>query len=238
MTTGDDEAVLQMPKLSRAEALAQHLESRIENEALGSGYRIGTKEDLKIKYGVANGTVSEAIRLLSARRSIEVRPGAKGGIFVAAPAPLVRLGRKMLELSGESVSVADALAVRHALESLVVLDATRHRTAGDVAELRQLTERMAVEGIDMAEYLQVNWRLHRRLAEISPNQILQTVYASLLDYVETRIQRVTPVDGASPTVEGPGIHAELVDAVASGDITRAERASAAHATLIESRPGG
>jgi GntR family transcriptional repressor for pyruvate dehydrogenase complex len=42
---------------------------------------------------VAPATLTEAVRLLQERGLVTVRPGPKGGIFVARPDPFARLGR-------------------------------------------------------------------------------------------------------------------------------------------------
>src|SRR4051812_41901484 len=118
-----DRAATELPRLSRAEAVAKRIEARIAEDALPSGHRLGTRESLRREFDVAVATFNEAVRLLTARGTVSVRPGVKGGLFVASPPALVRLGRKMLELSGDSVSVSDCLVVRDALEPLLAQEA-------------------------------------------------------------------------------------------------------------------
>jgi len=65
-------------RVSRAEAVARQLESEILG-GLEPGVRIGTKEDLRVRFGVAVATVNEAVRLLEMRGLIEARPGPGGG---------------------------------------------------------------------------------------------------------------------------------------------------------------
>ena len=68
---------------------------------------------------MARGTVIEAVRLLQDRGVITVRPGPGGGLFVAEPSSVVRLGRTLLTVEGDAAGVADAIAVREELEPLV-----------------------------------------------------------------------------------------------------------------------
>jgi DNA-binding FadR family transcriptional regulator len=227
--------MLDMRRSSRADAVAKGIEARIAGQRLQPGHRLGTKETLRREFDVAVATFNEAVRLLNARGTIEVRPGAKGGIFVAAPTPLVRLGRKMLELSGESVSVADCLVMRDALDPLVVADATRHRTSTDVRELRKVVQQMARADLPMDQYLRINWALHRRMVEITPNQVLRHTYLSLLDFVESRLEGVAADQPAFGLGDGPRIHRELVEAIASADVDRASRAAHAHSLLTASQ---
>lgn len=238
-----EQATEELRRYSRAEAVAQRIEERIAEQALPSGHRLGTKESLRREFDVAAATFNESVRLLSSRGTIAVRPGVKGGIFVASPPALVRMGRKMLELSGDSVSVSDCLAMRNALEPLVTREAMRHRGPADVAELRHLVDEMtgawqataeAADPRDMSAYMTANWRLHRRIAEITPNQILRHTYVCLLEFVEIRLRGVT-ADGspAGPAggADGPAVHRELVEAIAGDDPGRLAVAVERHAAL-------
>src|SRR4051794_41433642 len=72
------------PRVPRAEAVARDLEAEILGGRLAPGARIGTKDDLRHRFGVAVATVNEAVRLLETRGLIEARPGPGGGAFVAA----------------------------------------------------------------------------------------------------------------------------------------------------------
>lgn len=220
---------------SRADDVARDIEQMIRNEGLVNGHRLGTKESLRDRYDVAVATFNEAIRLLSARRVITIRPGVRGGIFVASPPPLVRLGQKMLELSGDSVSVTDCLIVREALEPLITQDATRFRNTVDIEELRVLAEVMFAPGLSVEAYLRANWALHKRIAGVTTNEILKHTYLSLLEFVESRLEGVVAPDPAMDIGLGARVHRELVEAIASGEADRAATALEAHAALTSSR---
>jgi DNA-binding FadR family transcriptional regulator len=236
MTT--DRPATELPRLSLAETVAKRIEARIAEDALPNGHRLGTRDSLRREFDVAAATLNEAVRLLTARGTVSVRPGVKGGIFVATPPPLVRLGRKMLELSGDSVPVSDCLVMRDALEPLLAREAMRHRTDADIADLRRLADEMAAaEAESGVGYLAANWALHRRIAEITPNKILQHTYVSLLEFVETRLRGVTSDEPTARHVDGPAVHRELVEAIAAGDPERLDAAAAAHSRLTAARGG-
>lgn len=233
-----DSPVRDLPRPSRAETVAKRIEARIAEDALPNGHRLGTRDSLRREFDVAAATFNEAVRLLTARGTVSVRPGVKGGVFVATPPPLVRLGRKMLELSGDSVPVSDCLVMRDALEPLLAREAMRHRTEADIADLRRLAGEMAAaEAESGVGYLAANWALHRRIAEITPNKILQHTYVSLLEFVETRLRGVTSDEPAARHVDGPAVHRELVEAIAADDPDRLDAATAAHSRLTAARGG-
>ncbi|MFI0404755.1 FadR/GntR family transcriptional regulator [Actinomadura sp. 3N508] len=234
-----DKAATELPRLSLAESVAKRIEARIAEDVLPTGHHLGTRDSLRREFDVAAATLNEAVRLLTARGTVSVRPGVKGGIFVASPPPLVRLGRKMLELSGDSVSVSDCLVMRDALEPLLAREAMRHRTDADVADLRRLAGEMAAavtdDSRDGVGYLAANWALHRRIAEITPNWILRHTYVSLLEFVENRLRGVTRDEPAALSPDGPAVHRELVEAIAGDDPGRLDAAIAAHAALTAGR---
>ncbi|MFV2175910.1 FadR/GntR family transcriptional regulator [Actinomadura sp. LOL_016] len=221
------------PRVSRSETVGQAIEAMIRDRALQPGEHLGTKKDLRGRFKVAMATFNEALRMLETRGVIELRPGPGGGVFVGQPPALIRFGHKMLSLSGESVSVADSLAVRNALEPHVIASAARHRTDADVAELRVLVRRMA-ESADPIGYLRANWALHRRIAEISPNMILRQIYLSLLDFAEEHVDSVDPVNGSDlPSPGAIEVHTTLIEAIASGDPAATATATTRHARLTD-----
>ncbi|HET6151638.1 MAG TPA: FCD domain-containing protein [Marmoricola sp.] len=216
---------------SRAESVADAIERRIGADALAEGDRLGTKESLRLEFGVAVATLNEAIRILADRGLVDVRPGVKGGIFVASRPVLVRLGRKMLELSGDSVSVADCLVMRNALEPLILREAARFVSPSSLGELRDVAKQMARPGLGADEYLEINWRLHMQIADITPSQVLRHTYQSLLEFVQSRVRRVAPDHDEVDVERGARIHYELVEAIGSGDPARLDAALDAHSGL-------
>jgi DNA-binding FadR family transcriptional regulator len=171
-----------MPELAgpttRGRSAADHL--AVEIAAMQEGDRLGTKKELCTRLGIANGTLNEAIRLLQERGLVTLRPGPKGGIFVARTDPIARLGHTLLPLRAEPDLVAGALEVQESLQALVALDALRHRTADDVTALRRL--RQQIEGTvgDDGEFSAALTRLHELIATMGTNQVLQVVYQGVL----------------------------------------------------------
>lgn len=217
--------------MTRGEAVVKAVEARIAAEQLTPGEPLGTKESLRIHYGVARATMNEAVRLLASRGSVEVRAGAHGGVFVAEQSASVRLGSKMLQLSSDAPSVADCLQVRNALEPEVIATAARFCTKADIRELRIVVGKMAAVEVTPADYMDLNFRLHTRIAHIVPNVVLQDIYLGMVDFVRVRVRGVSGRSDFN-VARGAAVHAELVDAMASGDSKRIDAAIAAHAALV------
>ena len=63
-------------RVSLGEAIARELEQEITGGELSPGQRLGTKEELRARFGVALATINEAIRLLEMRGMLTAPPGA------------------------------------------------------------------------------------------------------------------------------------------------------------------
>jgi DNA-binding FadR family transcriptional regulator len=205
------------------------------------GHRLGTKDELRARCAVSVGTFNEALRLVQARGVVTVRPGPGGGLFVSRQSLQVRLGNSMLALDEDATSVADAVRLRDALDPLLVQDALRHAADGDIAAMRDELARMqiAAEGPDPTAFVQSNWALHARIADVTPNALLRAFYMSLLDTIESHTLSVLP-DEEHPLPEfirsRYQLHAELVQAIADRDDARALALVHEHNTTM-SHPG-
>lgn len=198
---------------------------------LQPGDRIATMDELREQSRLGRATISEAARLLTERGTVDVRPGRGGGLFVANNGPMVRLRHTLLAAGNDAASVANALAVRDALEELIDTDAARYRTSEDVTDLHRIIEQMHAEGTSREGFMKHNWALHNRIAEITPNELARSIYLSTTSQAASLPPRA---DAATAADEGPylaarrDIHAELVAAIASGDVARTSRAVIAH----------
>lgn len=70
------EALPRLPKIS--EQLADRLRATILGRGMRPGDRLSSEAELISHYGVARGTVREALRLLESEGIIEIRRGAAG----------------------------------------------------------------------------------------------------------------------------------------------------------------
>jgi DNA-binding FadR family transcriptional regulator len=220
-------------RLSRAEVIAREIEQRILDATFADGARLGTKSDLRRQYGVAVGTVNEAVRLLETRGLVSAKPGPGGGVFVKVPTSRVRLEHLVLGLREERHTATDCLTVRNALEELVFLEAAPACSTDDIRELRAIVDELAAKRQDPTGFLKANWALHRRVAEVVPNAVLRVIYTTLLDTIEGELENVE-TDEIFEADENVHVHAELVDALESQEPERIREAVRRHSPIIRS----
>lgn len=225
------------PAQSVADRVVAEVEAMIRNQALAPGHRIGTRQEMCEQFGVAPATLGEALRVLRARGLVDLRPGPGGGIFVTDQSPLIRLAHSVLRLRQTGAPVNDVIKVLDALDEAVMQDAVLNRTDADIADLDAVMAKLAEHWHDPIEGLHGNWRLHRRIAEISPNAVLRTFYLNLVDYIEGETTGATSEDALAvpgfrqDTEERLRIHEALIDAIRSGDVEVGRQAVLDHRTL-------
>ena len=224
-----DQRSMLASRVPRAEAVARDLEAEILGGRVTPGERLGTKDDLRRRFGVAVATVNEAVRLLETRGLIEARPGPGGGVFVAASSVRAALRRDDLQATWGGARVADCLVVRNGLEPLVCHEAALHRSAADVRELRAIVDDMERRAGDPRAYFQRNFALHRRIARLGHNAPAHSIYLTLLDFIEDGL--ATDDLRRFDAIADVEAHRELVEAIADGPGPRLDAAIARHAEL-------
>ncbi|TDL33973.1 FadR/GntR family transcriptional regulator [Arthrobacter nitrophenolicus] len=215
---------------SRAEHLAAALEERVRAQGLEPGALVGTLPSLREETGYARATVSEAVRLLRERGVLEIRPGRTGGLFVAETSPVVRLRHTLLTVGEQPSAVMDAIELRDHLEELIDVGAARCRTDADLAELRLLVGNME-SSTDWDGLMRANWALHERIAAICPNAMARAVYIGTLGHLASSASSRFDEDEAAAAAyraDRLRVHAELVEAIASGDIATVRQAVTNH----------
>ncbi|MEU4455412.1 FCD domain-containing protein [Nocardioides sp. NPDC023903] len=222
------------PTLTRAQSLAADIERIVVDRDLQPGDRIATMDELREQTRLGRATISEAARLLTERGTVDVRPGRGGGLFVAEVGHVVRLRHTLLAAGQDAASVTNALAVRDALEELIDTDAARHRTVEDIDALQAIIRQMRAEATTREAFMTANWELHARIAEITPNELARSVYLSTMAQavgLPSHADVATAVDEKAYLASRMDIHAELVDAIASGDVSRTTRAVSSHRAI-------
>jgi DNA-binding FadR family transcriptional regulator len=218
-------------RISLGEAIARELEQEITGGELKPGQRLGTKEDLRGRFGVALATINEAIRLLEMRGMLTARPGPGGGVFVSHASTRARLNHFVMGYKWNEAAVADHHAVRNALEPLVCREAAEYRRDADIRALERMME--AMERADPKEPLTVlrqTWDLHRRIAKTLRNLPLKSIYLTMLDLLEDAVE---DVDQAGFDAQGHiAVHRQLVDAIARGPGEHLEAALRAHEVSV------
>lgn len=212
-------------RVSRAEAVARTIEREVSAGQISAGDSLGTKEELKQRFGVAVATINEAIKLLAARGFVEARPGPGGGVFVR-PVTERHAGPLLMGFEWSEATMADYHEVRDALEPLIVQQAAAHHTDGDIVTLNGILELMTQHLDEPALYLKDNTNFHRLLAMISPNKPLRSLYLTLIEFFVEAVDVSELPDRLHP--DNVAVHRRLLEAIRGGDPKQLKAALRAH----------
>jgi DNA-binding FadR family transcriptional regulator len=211
---------------SLAAEVADRIARRIEG--LEPRTRLGTKNELRKQYGVAAATLNEALQVLQAEGLVTMKTGPNGGVFSAQPDPFVRIGQAMVKIRGDAGTVADAVAVREALEPLSVLDASQHRTPADLERLESAMDNLHRSIRDDLAFAHATWDFHRAIYGAVRNEILRSTTLGLLELIANHVDSVRTKTGAEK-IERIRVHQALLDAIESQDPQMCATAVAEHA---------
>ena len=223
---------LAVSRVTRARAIASEIEREILESPLEPGVRLGTKSELQRRFSVAPATVGEALRILESGHFITTRPGPGGGVFVGTPPLRVRLRDAFLDFEPGDAPFADCLIVRNALEPLICRDAARHCTPDDASALHSIVAEMSLQREDAKQLLLLGWRLHRRIAEMSQNGPLRSIYLTLLDFIEDGLHDARAAATRDPE-DDFAIHRDLAEAIIGGDPETLEAAILRHTPVVD-----
>lgn len=204
------------------ELIAREVGLLIQQGRLAPGDRLASEQQLGVRFGVGRHSVREALRFLEARGLVTVRPGARGGAFVAEPTRdwIGHDDVDLLDLSGLTpLELSDARSVIElSMVRLVCLRADDH----DISDLLDICDRIDVlAGGGRRLPLTVSAEFHTRVAAATHNVPLEILARSLYGTVlmsaraaAGHAKRVGPVGNLE--------HRRFVEAVLARDAVAAE----------------
>lgn len=164
---------------SRAETTAEHIADLARRA--GSGVRLGSREELRVRCGVSLGTLHEALRLLQSTGEIFVRTGPGGGVFAGESSALSDLVRSIHGQVFAAPLFPQTARVLDALRPLIFADAIDTLSDADVATLSErVTALKAARGGEMRDVVRASLEVFATIVSIPPPGILRTVAAAIL----------------------------------------------------------
>lgn len=210
------------PRLS--DKVAESLLDSIKSNHLEPGQRLASERELGEQFGVSRTVIREAVRSLTAKGVLVVRPGS--GVHVAAADAASVSEQMSLYLRGRGVIEYSKInEVRAALELQTARLAAERATDADVAELEERCERMAA--LDDSEQASVeDVEFHRAIAHATANELFLVMLDSIGDIL-LEIRRVTLAMPGRIAI-GVAFHRRILDCIAAHDIAGAEQAMREH----------
>lgn len=163
------------PRRSRPVRVADAIKQWVVKQDLKRGDRLPAEAEMIERFGMAKGTIREAMRILEAQGLIETRTGPGGGSFVgevSAERARALLGNYFYF---KNLTIADIYQVRRMLEPELAAAMAGKLTDAQLAELTELAERFpepAQSAEEEREQHIGSLEVHARLASFAENELL------------------------------------------------------------------
>jgi GntR family transcriptional repressor for pyruvate dehydrogenase complex len=204
------------------------IEAKILSGEWPPGSRLPSERLLAEQFEVSRPVIREVLKMLQARRLIDVFPGKGSYVTDLTPtggeASIDQLLRK------GQITTRDLVTARRMLESEAAALAAVRRTDADIERLHAI-----LDAFDRADKVQVaidlDVALHEAVVMASGNAVIQIMFGSIRDLVRGMVSR-SLTDRRVRRLGAP-IHHTIVDAIKQGDPEAARKAVAEHISLSE-----
>ncbi|MEM9524150.1 MAG: FCD domain-containing protein [Pseudomonadota bacterium] len=226
------------PKPSRPVQVAEAIKGWVVERGLHAGDRLPSEPELIKRFGMAKGTIREAMRILEAQGLIKTRTGPGGGSFVHE----VSKERARTLLGNyfyfKNLTIADIYQLRRSLEPELAAALAGRLSAEELGELEaNIATYSMPPGTPEEErdYHVRSLRFHELLASYSNNAML----AFLIDFVVRMLADLTVCRClySPPNIElweqGRDHQQQLVQALRQGDAEAARAIMGSHMQIAQ-----
>lgn len=159
--------------------VAYRIVGDIADRSLTPGTPLVTEREMLAEYGVARGTLREALRFLEMQGVITIKTGPGGGPVVARPESRHLASLIGLLLQFRNAQFRTVLDARLSLEPVLAAKAAENATPEQLAELATSVDRMKEHLDDSDFFLNENEYFHELIAAASGNELFSLLIASL-----------------------------------------------------------
>lgn len=208
-----------------AEAVVEHVNTKIEQGLLRPGDRLPSERELAARIGVSRPSVRSGLRTLAAMGIVQTRHGSGTYITDGPPALDSRPLRVLAALHG--MSLEQMFEARCVLEVGAAGLAAERASSDQIAAMAEEVTGMFAAVDDPQTFLMHDIRFHRAVAMGSGNPIL----ASLIEMVCAlffEVRQRTPQRTSQQLRDMAIIHRNIYHAVRSRDAERARREMSSH----------
>ncbi len=204
-----------LTKTNLADTAIAAIRSEIVAKRWDIGEKLPNEATLSAMLSVSRGTIREAVRVLVSQGFLETRQGS--GTYVLSTTdtstPLSMARR---------ASLRDQFEARCALDVEAARLAALRQTPEIIAELRRLLERRGnFEGGDAAAFIERDLAFHKAVIAASGNRAMIDIYDFFAASITETIEATLGAEIPEPDMQA---HADIIDAIATGEPAKADAA--------------
>lgn len=218
---------------SRAEVVAAQIEDELLRSQLPVGTHLGRRTEFMKRFALSPTVANEALRILRQSGLVSVRPGNRGGIFVATHRPHLRLGATDFWFTEGDPPAVELFEARVYLENTLTPVAFGRATEQDVAWMREALDQMEGSRDPVGFFLAV-MQVHRTMVSAAGVRVLDGMHQAIVTSLSARLTRAVFVPGYEDVLKHSSwVHVAMVDAIERRDQEAFDKLSVLHSEDLE-----
>jgi GntR family transcriptional regulator, transcriptional repressor for pyruvate dehydrogenase complex len=222
-----------MYKSVQIERLYEQIVDQVEKSILGGELKPGDKlpaeRELAEQFNVSRTAIREAVKTLTQKGLIEVRPG-RGTFVTNSTSSVVRHSIGLLVKIESARSTLDLVEVREILEPEIAAMAASRANEDHLAALKKAVALMDTAKDDTDTFIDGDMDFHLALAEGSQNVLILVLIDTLVDLLQDQRKRISLVPGGIDRAQEH--HQAVLQAVLNRDPDAAREAMRVHLQQI------
>ena len=206
--------------------VADQIQALIVADSLHPNDKLPSERDLAERLGISRTVVREAIRTLSVRGLVQVKPGCGTYVRELRPEDAMAPLKLLLKLRQTAGSLQNLYEVRRMLEVEIAGLAAERATEEDCAALQATIDGLVANADDLQEATQHDMAFHTKLADATHNELFSLMLSMTASLWLNAIRLSYEMPGAAQ--DGASHHTSILRQVMSRDLHGARQAMLAH----------
>ncbi len=214
--------------------IVEQIQRRILSGELKVGDHLPPERELAEQFHVSRTAVREAVKTLSEKGLVQVRPG-KGTFIANGTSQAVRHSLGVMMKIGQIEGTNDLVEVREIFEPEIAALAAQRAGEEHIAVMREAIETMDAALADANAYIEADLDFHLALAEASQNSLIPLLIDSFVDLLREQRLGIFHVQGGPE--RGQVHHRKIFEAILRRDPEAARNAMRTHLHQVREDSG-
>ena len=205
------------------EQIADKLREMIIQEEMKTGSKLPAEAELMARFGVSRSTVREAVKILQTENIVDIRQGQ--GTFLCAM-PGLKQDPLGLRFADQQELIAHLLEMRLLIEPGVAALAAQRRKDEDLAQMKQLLDKMDNAYLHGEDYTPFDAEFHSVIAECTGNDVIRRLLPTIHESIQAGYHHTRRVEGSYQRASQ--CHLDMYRGIMEHDSERARQAAQRH----------